>query len=820
MWLCLQASLDAQIRPDVTLPNNSVVSRDQQTIKIDGGTTVGDNLFHSFSEFSVPTNIEAHFNNNAAIRNILSRVTGNNISEIDGLIRANGASNLFLLNPNGIIFGPDAALNIGGSFVGTTADSIRFADGSEFSANLGSTPPLLSISQPIGLNFRGNPEPINVLGTGHSLTIDSSSIFGILIRDPDVAGLKAAPGESFVLVGGDVLFDGGLVTADSGQIEIGAVESGLVGINDDFQLDYANVDSFKDVELIQRALLDASGVEPGSVQLNAETVSLDTGAVVLNQNFGVSPDRPIQVNASTLKIKGTAADQRIRTQLNSVAFGPGTGADIQVFVTDLILEDGARIDTVNVGDGGSGNILIEASESISLSGTSPSSTDFVRFTSQIASRSQGDGNGGNLDISTKRITSRDGGNIVSAANLARGLGGNVTVRASESIELIGVDPVSLFSSSIGTATVFGGDAGNVFIETPRLLLVDGGRVDASTFLEAKAGNIEIIASESVEVRGTVPGSLNPSLISAVANELDPILQDIFGLPPRPFGDSGNVKITTPNLNVSDGGEVSVRNDGLGRAGELIINSNSVFVNNRGKITASTFSGDGGTITINAQEFLNLGGAGLISSTAGGTGDGGQIDISSKFLVAEPGSNSDITANAFGGRGGTINIASLAMFGIQVRDSLTPDNDITAFSELEPLLNVTTFDPNAGLLSIQEAVIDPNALIAQNTCRRGTQSELSVTGRGGLPPTAADDLTVSVTKINLIEPVSQPLDYQASDSAQNTRIVTQKSKAVLPTQGWVLTEKGELLLTEYNPASPDAKRWRSHISGCNVSPSPS
>ncbi|MEM1370353.1 MAG: filamentous hemagglutinin N-terminal domain-containing protein, partial [Cyanobacteria bacterium P01_H01_bin.15] len=406
-----QPHLHAQINPDGTLPNNSVVSRDQQTIKIDGGTTVGGNLFHSFSEFSVPTNIEAHFNNSAAIRNILSRVTGSNLSQIDGSISTNGASNLFLLNPNGIIFGPNATLNIGGSFVGTTADSIRFADGSEFSANLGSTPPLLSISQPIGLNFRGNAKPINVLGTGHALTIDSSN-FGILIRDPDVAGLKTAPGESFVLVGGDVLFDGGLVTADSGQIEIGAVESGFVGINDDFQLDYANVDSFKDVDLIQRALLDASGVEPGSVQLNAETVSLDTGAVVLNQNFGVSPDRPIQVNASTLKIKGTEAEQRIRTQLNSVAFGPGTGADIQVFVTDLILEDGARIDTVNVGDGGSGNILIEASESISLSGTSPSNTDFVRFTSQIASRSQGVGNSGNLDISTKRITSRDGGNIV------------------------------------------------------------------------------------------------------------------------------------------------------------------------------------------------------------------------------------------------------------------------------------------------------------------------------------------------------------------------------------------------------------------------
>jgi filamentous hemagglutinin family protein len=137
-------STQAQVTPDGT--TSTTVNQDGNNFTIEEGDRVGDNLFHSFNEFSVPTSGSAAFNNAGDIANIFSRVTGSSISSIDGLLSANGAANLFLINPNGIIFGENASLNLGGSFFASTADSLLFEGDTEFSAYNPQAPPLFSTS--------------------------------------------------------------------------------------------------------------------------------------------------------------------------------------------------------------------------------------------------------------------------------------------------------------------------------------------------------------------------------------------------------------------------------------------------------------------------------------------------------------------------------------------------------------------------------------------------------------------------------------------------------------------------------------------------
>ena len=157
----------AQIIPDNTLGNEAsiVTPEDGGLTLIEGGAIRDSNLFHSFQDFNVNSDQAIYFENPVNIQNILSRVTGNNLSNIDGELGVTGAANLFFLNPNGIIFGPNASLNVNGSFFASTADSLVFHNGSNFSAASPEAPPLLTVGVPVGVQFGNSPGGIEITGT-------------------------------------------------------------------------------------------------------------------------------------------------------------------------------------------------------------------------------------------------------------------------------------------------------------------------------------------------------------------------------------------------------------------------------------------------------------------------------------------------------------------------------------------------------------------------------------------------------------------------------------------------------------------------------
>jgi len=487
------ALAQSKLVPDSTLGSESSVVTPTNinglpSNQIDGGAKRGANLFHSFREFNIDEGRGAYFANPAGIENILSRVTGSNPSNIFGKLGVLGNANLFLINPNGIIFGPNASLNVSGSFVASTASSLKFADGTQFSATEPQTTPLLTVSVPIGLQFGGSTGSI----LNQSVAVDSNGT---------PVGLQVQPGKTLGLVGGDVTLDGGSLTAEAGRIELGSVAGpSLVSLTPTAQgwaLGYEGVQNFRDIRLSQQAIVDASGEGGGDIQVQGRRLTLTDGSQIDAFNRGARSGGTLAVNASeSVELTGsvtTAIGEQFFSSLSTDTAGVGAAGDLRITTRRLIVQDGAFIAAGTGVDsqGKGGNLVVTASDAVELSGAVKTPARQVR--SGLFAQTEGTGDAGNLTIATGQLIVQNGAQVAASAGIgSQGKGGNLAVSA-DSVELSGTSADGEVSSGLFARTRGTGPAGNLTIATGQLVVRDKAQVTVGSVgsESGDAGNLEV-----------------------------------------------------------------------------------------------------------------------------------------------------------------------------------------------------------------------------------------------------------------------------------------------------------------------------------------
>ena len=786
----------AQISSDGTL-STTVTSDDGVNFLIESGVRTSDHLFHSFSEFSVPSNGSAFFNNAADIVNIFSRVTGGTISNIDGLIRANGNANLFLINPAGIIFGQNASIGLGGSFFATTAESVVFGNGIEFSATEPNQAPLLTINITPGLQMGTNPGNITVNGPGQTL---NGSIFAPFDRSNLESQLQVQPGNTIALVGGEISLRGGLLSAEGGQIEIAAVGSNnssamvlLTPVGSAWDFDLSQLSNLGDIELTENALLDTSGETAGSIRIRGARITVGDNSIVLTQNEGSqNAGNTILHGTETVTIGENDTNGSINTFVANLTISSGDGGDIDIITNNLNVFGGAQVLLNTFGEGASGNINIVASESVDMIGFSPDNQS--TFTSNVNSLTFSEATAGDLTISTNQLR-------LALANIltftaGKGNGGNLTLNATESIEIVGFIP-GVNDQSVVSAASFGeGNGGSVEVNTARLLLQDGGVIGASAGASGNAGTVTINASESVTLLDTLSSPGSSTDISSNVPRPSVGVQRLFGLEPIPTADAGKIMINTSKLTISgdpdsQDAQIRVRNLGSGDGGELVIKADTINLNYGASITASTFSGKGGDIELDITNGLLLRNGSSITAEADtaeaeNDGDGGNITINSDLVTLMEGSL--INANANQGNGGDISITTKGLF-------VFPDSAITASSEFGVdgviTINNPDSDPANGLIQLPTELRDRTQQIAEG-CHWTDTSSFYITGRGGIPQNPSA-MVPGGQILSDVRDISDLSIVRVIPEAEDSKPDTNTKAPIVEANAWIINEEGNLEL---------------------------
>jgi filamentous hemagglutinin family protein len=655
LMLCDRASSQSNIVPDTTLGNeSSVVVPNFQGLPVEaigGGAARGQNLFHSFQEFNVSTGRGAYFfSPSSDIQNILARVTGINPSQILGTLGTfgNSSPNLFLINPNGIIFGQNASLDVGGSFVATTANAIRLGDTGLFSASQPQSSNLLAI----------NPNALFYNQLSNQGQIVNRSTATTTVLGTPTIGLQVPDGRSLLLVGGDVRSEGGRLFAPGGRVELaGVAQNGIVELSangNELRLNFPTDVARADVSLTNEAEVNVRAGGGGSIAINARNLEVLGGSKVragIASGLG-SPESKagdIEVNAT-----GTVTVAGEGFIANAVqADGVGKGGDINITTGSLFITDGSQVNALTFGQGDAGSVTIFARDTVSFDGT-----DRNGISGGAASTvEQGAvGNGGSINITTGSLFVTNGAQL-SASTLGQGKAGSVRIRASDTVRFDGVGSNEISSGALSSVEAGAvGDGGNIEINTKSLAVTNGARLIANTLGQGNAGSVRIFATDTVRFEGVGSNGFSTLAASAVG----------IGV----LGNGGNIEITTGSLSVSNGAFLFASTLGQGDAGSVrIIASDTVSFDGVGSngttsgINSSVLLGavgDGGDIEITTGSLSVSNGAFLFASTDG-QGNAGSVRIRATDTVRFDGGDAfSFVGTGAVGDGGDIEITTSSL----------------------------------------------------------------------------------------------------------------------------------------------------------------
>ena len=633
MWLVAPSGkAGAQVAPITpsgleTQVSDPIVVGEETRFDITGGTRPGGgtNLFHSFGNFNVPENTVASFRNDSMLPtvNIIGRVTGHDISNIFGTIQTMGFdnANLFLMNPAGFLFGPNATLDTGGSVAFTSASYLRLEDGNRFTAAPApSTDNLLTASPIAAFGFLGsNPGAIIVRGSE--------------IKVPEGVGITLVGGN--ITIGSSMLDNGTLqrahVSAPSGQIQLASTAS--PGEFDRLLLSLSNVDgnsfqSFGSATFAPDSTVNVSGSSTVSIRGNQFVLSVNDTVLTTAVDAGLK---------DTISLKN-------QSNITSSTLSEDNAGDILLKAGTLNLTH-SNLFTSTEGKGNAGSILL---------GSTILQAESSLISSQaIAPLGLSGGKGGTIELAIGQAAKLSNTSLDSQTT-TNGDAGNIFVTA---------DSLTLATSQLTTGTTpnylqtgfTGGHAGNIEVNVNNLTMKDGLIVSQSSFSTGSAGTVTIKASESVAISGT---DIFPFAVSTLTEGAPPFC------PGGTCGNGGTIAMVSPTIALNGVG-LNSTTTGIGNAGDILVKAKDLTITNGAQITASAegpvVTGAGGTVTIQGltspalSVFINGMDSGIFTKTEG-TGAGGTINLSTRTLTMQ--------------NGGTISAGTLGIISSATGGSIT------------------------------------------------------------------------------------------------------------------------------------------------------